>query len=75
MGVQQNRNSVQTNRAISALLANCGSLDTEGGHVSKKNKPSIHTDTAAALGLTAGDWEPIVPRCREERTTQPARRE
>ncbi len=39
MGVQQNRNCVQTNRAISALLAICGSLDVKGGHVSKKNKP------------------------------------
>ncbi len=39
MGVQQNRNCVQTNRAISVLLAICGSLDVPGGHVSKDNKP------------------------------------
>jgi len=39
MGVQQNRNCVQTNRAISILLALCGSLDVPGGHVSKDNKP------------------------------------
>jgi anaerobic selenocysteine-containing dehydrogenase len=39
MGVQQNRNCVQTNRAISILLAICGSLDVKGGHVYKFNKP------------------------------------
>ena len=39
MGVQQNMNCVQTNRAISVLLAICGSLDVPGGHVSKDNKP------------------------------------
>jgi anaerobic selenocysteine-containing dehydrogenase len=39
MGVQQNMNCVQTNRAISILLALCGSLDVPGGHISKSNKP------------------------------------
>jgi anaerobic selenocysteine-containing dehydrogenase len=39
MGVQQNMNCVQTNRAISVLLAICGSLDVPGGHISKDNKP------------------------------------
>ncbi len=39
MGVQQNRNCVQTNRAISILVALCGSLDVKGGHVSKLNSP------------------------------------
>ena len=39
MGVQQNRNCVQTNRAISILLALCGSLDVKGGHTVKSNKP------------------------------------
>jgi nickel-dependent lactate racemase len=38
MGVQQNRNGVQTNRAIAVLLAICGSLDVKEGHVSKNNK-------------------------------------
>ena len=40
MGVQQNMNCVQTNRAISILLALTGSLDVKGGHISKGNSPA-----------------------------------
>jgi anaerobic selenocysteine-containing dehydrogenase len=39
MGVQQNRNVIQTCRAILIMIAICGNLDVKGGHVGP-NKPA-----------------------------------